>query len=65
MTSKPAETPSYRFVGSHLDNLHDGRPLEPGAILRLTQSEIDHPENSRLFDERLLQELEPAGKETP
>lgn len=56
---------AYRFIGAHLDNLHDGRPLEPFAIIHLTQPEVEDPGNSRLFDENLLQELavpEPAAK---
>lgn len=54
---------AYRFVGAHLDNLHDGRPLEPFATVHLDQSEIEDPGNSRLFDEGLLQELAVAEPE--
>lgn len=64
MTTKPAAK-AYRFVGRHLDNLHDGRTLEPFATVHLTPSDLEHPENQRLFDEKLLQELdvpEPAPR---
>lgn len=60
-----ARTPqaSFKFVGVHLDNLADGRQLEPGMELTLLPAEVEHPENRRLFDEGLLLETTPDTKE--
>jgi hypothetical protein len=44
----------YRYVGAHLDDLHDGRIIEPGAYVTLTDEEADHPHNQHRFDDGLL-----------
>lgn len=55
----------YRFVGQHLDDLADGRILEPGEAYTLTPDEIEDPHNQQRISDGLLLEL-PAprsGKE--
>jgi hypothetical protein len=44
-------TTRYRFVGQHVDDLHDGRTLEPGAFVNLTAAELEQPHNLRLIEE--------------
>lgn len=46
MTSMP-----YRYVGQHLDDLADGRQLEPGGFYELDPAQ---PHNRRLIDDGLL-----------
>lgn len=47
-------TTRYRFVGQHVDDLHDGRVLEPGAFVNLTAADLEQPHNARLVEEGLL-----------
>lgn len=57
---------SFRFVGRHVDDLADGRSLEPGQFVELTQAELDDPHNQQRISEGLLIEVEKpsrAGKE--
>lgn len=44
----------YRFVGSHVDDLADGRTLEPGGFVTLSETDLEAPHNQRLLDEGLL-----------
>ena len=50
-------TDTHKFVGTHLDDLHDGRILEPGKTVRLDQRAVEHPHNQRLIAEGKLIEL--------
>lgn len=67
--TKPTATPSrktkpsYRYVGTHVDDLHDGRTLQPGGFYSLSPDEAAHPHNARLIDEGLLVDTAPEGDE--
>lgn len=50
---------SYRFVGGHVDDLDDGRILEPGGTYKLTADQLEHPHNQRLLEEGLLLSTKP------
>lgn len=55
----------YRFVGPHLDDLADGRILEPGGFYRLTQTEASEPHNQqRITDGHLVEMPTTKTKET-
>lgn len=58
--TETAEPVEFKFVGPHLDNLADGRLLEPGRFYKLDPDQVDHPANARLIAEGLL--LEPPAK---
>jgi hypothetical protein len=45
---------AYKFVGRHLDDLADGRVLEPGQVCKLDKTAEEHPHNQRLITEGLL-----------
>jgi len=49
---------SFRFVGRHIDDLADGRTIEPGQFVDLTQAEIDDPHNAQRISEGLLVEVD-------
>lgn len=59
MTTAATKT-RFRFVGSHLDDLADGRTLEPHEIITLTVEEQADPHNKQRIDAGLLQELPPT-----
>lgn len=44
-SAKPAEptTLQYRFVGDHAEVLANGRPVEPGEFVDLTEDELRDP----------------------
>lgn len=44
----------FRYVGRHVDDLHDGRPLEPGSYVTLTADQADHPHNQSRIQAGLL-----------
>jgi RNA 3'-terminal phosphate cyclase len=47
-------TQQYRFVGSHADTLANGRPVEPGEFVELTDEDLKEPQNATLLDDGLL-----------
>lgn len=51
----------FRFVGQHLDDLADGRVLEPGSFIDLTTVEAVDPHNAQRIADGLLIEA-PANK---
>lgn len=55
----------YRFTGTHVDNLDDGRVLEPLAKVGLTADEAKGPHAARMIGEGLLVEIQkpPTKKE--
>lgn len=57
-TSK--KTDEFRFVGTHVDDLADGRQLEPYGLYALTPSEQDDPHNKQRIDAGLLIATKPA-----
>lgn len=62
-----ASKTKYRFVGPHVDDLHDGRLLEPGGFYTLTPDEAGQPHNALRIEAGLLvpvEERPKAGKET-
>lgn len=48
------EAKSYRFIGSHADQLSSGRPITPGEFLELTDEELREPHNEQLAADGLL-----------
>ena len=48
----------FRFVGRHIDDLADGRILEPGQFVELNDSEIDDPHNQLRISDGLLIEVD-------
>lgn len=42
------ETRRYRFVGDHADQLANGRPVEPGEFVELTDDDIRESYNEML-----------------
>lgn len=51
----------YRFVGSHADSLADGRPVEPGEFVHLSDEEALEPHNASLLaDGRMI----PTGEKS-
>jgi hypothetical protein len=42
----------FKFVGSHLDDLSDGRIVAPGDVVEI--DDPNHPHNRRMIDEGLL-----------
>lgn len=44
-----SETKQYRFVGSHADMLANGRPVEPGEFVDLTDDEVREDHNEMLI----------------
>lgn len=48
----------YRFVGTHVDDLADGRILEPGQFIDLTDEEATDPHNALRIEAGLLIEVE-------
>jgi hypothetical protein len=57
-----ASRTKYRFVGGHVDDLHDGRPLVPGEFYELTEEEVADPHNAQRITDGLLMEIPPAKK---
>jgi hypothetical protein len=53
----------YRYVGRHIDDLADGRTVEPGQTVALDEAAVADPHNARLIDEGLLVDTNPAKKE--
>jgi hypothetical protein len=50
----------FRFDGSHVEDLDDGRTVEPGQIFELTPDAAALPRATALIENGLLVEL--AGK---
>lgn len=50
----------FRFVGAHVDDLADGRILEPGGFYELTTDEQADAHNRRHIDNGRL--IEATGK---
>jgi hypothetical protein len=44
----------YRNVGTHPEDLHDGRIVEVGGFVILTAEELREPHNQRLVAENVL-----------
>lgn len=44
----------HRNISSHVEDLHDGRVVEPGGFAELTVEEEKEPHNARLIEEGLL-----------
>jgi hypothetical protein len=63
VTTKTKKT-SFRYVGTHVGDLHDGSPLEPGEFVQLDDDAITDPHNARLISEGLLLEVPAEKKET-
>lgn len=56
---------TFRFVGQHLDDLADGRILEPGATYNLDKEATEDPHNAQRITEGLLVEVQRStGKES-
>jgi hypothetical protein len=53
MTTAATKT-RLKFVGRHLDDLADGRVLEPGEIYTLTAAELADPHNQLRIESGLL-----------
>lgn len=55
MADKKQTAASYRFVGDHPDVLANGRPVEPGEFVNLTDEDVRDPYNETLIhDGRLI-----------
>ena len=52
---------SYRVNSSHVEALHDGRMVEPGASI----SDADAKKNPRLLERGVLEKEETGGKRKP
>jgi hypothetical protein len=48
----------YRFTGGHVDNLDDGRVLEPLAKVSLDADQQKAPHAARMISEGLLLEIQ-------
>lgn len=57
MTAAAASKQRFRWDGVHLDDLADGRTLEPGQVYTLTASEQADPHNAQRIESGLLLEL--------
>lgn len=55
---------AFKYVGQHLDDLHDGRGVEPGQTVELDQEAQESPHNMRLVADGLLLPL-PDDDQTP
>jgi hypothetical protein len=42
---------TFKSVSSHVEDLANGRTVEPGGVVSLTGEEQDDPHNKRLIDE--------------
>lgn len=52
---------THKFVGTHLEDLADGRLLEPGESYELDAAAVEHPHNVRLLEEgKLISLTSPA-----
>lgn len=60
MTHKPGR---YRYVGRHVDDLADGRPLEPGGYVDLAKDDLDAAHTTRLIADGLLISADQKKKE--
>lgn len=49
-----ATSADYRYVGPHLDDLHDGRIVEPGQLVTLTHEQATDPHNQQRIQTGLL-----------
>jgi hypothetical protein len=62
MTRTPQkEGEVYKLVGGHLQDLADGRVLEPGQTTTLTSDALADPHNQRLVDAGLLVTADTKG----
>lgn len=55
----------YRLIGTHAEDLGDGRTAEVGQVVELSAEDFDRPEIIRLVEEELLIEVPEKEKETP
>lgn len=55
-------TLQYRFVGSHADTLHNGRPVEPGEFVELTEDDLRDPYIEMLAHDENLIGTDEAGE---
>jgi hypothetical protein len=55
-------TKKYRFIGSHAEILANGRPVEPGEFVELSDEEIREPQNETLAADGLLVGLDDAAE---
>lgn len=61
MTPKSsAPRTEFKFVGAHLDDLADGRILEPGTTYLLDQKEVEDTHNAQRIEAGLLIETASA-----
>jgi hypothetical protein len=44
----------FKFIGTHAEDLADGRLLVPGETVSLTSEDLKDPHNARYVDEGLL-----------
>lgn len=49
-----SQTDRYKFIGTHVGDLHDGRILEPGGYYELTKEDLGESHNKRYVDEGQL-----------
>ncbi len=62
MTTRSAGA-RFKYVGPHIDDLHDGRVLEPGATYELDAAAQADPHNRQRIDAGVLVELPDRKKE--
>ena len=49
----------YRYIGTVVGDLHDGRILVPGEVYALTAAEVDDPHNQQLIESgKLIEAVE-------
>lgn len=63
MTVKSHKKDEYRFVGRHIDDLADGRTLEPGGFYHLNADQAALPHNKQRIDAGLLIPTNPKERD--
>jgi len=58
MTKTDPEVRQFKFIGQHLDDLADGRIIEPGQVVHLGPDEVNHQHNAQRISEGILIEVE-------
>lgn len=57
-------TSKYRYVGIHPESLANGRPVEPGEFVDLSDDDFQDPHNEMLLlDGNLIEAVEPPPEE--
>jgi hypothetical protein len=49
---------SYRYIGSHADQLAGGQPVAPGDYVELSEEDLKDPHNAMLLEDGKLIEGE-------